>query len=185
MSAIRIKAKKAEGEHDLGTSKFLGNPVLPEELTELDESIMFLMQINLEEIKDLDTENILPHKGYLYFFLDTANGEYDLKPIVKYYDGEPTYLVDNYNSIVDGFEDLVDEYLITFEKCDDSEPGNKLLGVPSDWNYEDESKKLLFQYDPLDNEFDFLSFLDGYLYFFFHGDDYKDFDNIELMEEYS
>ena len=57
--AIKLKIKKAEGEYDQGLSKMLGNPVLPEGLVDtLPSSVMFLMQIRLEDIKDLDEDNV-------------------------------------------------------------------------------------------------------------------------------
>ena len=133
--AIRLKVRKAEGEYDLGASKFLGSPTLPKKWEKaFDSNTIFLMQIRLEDIKELDIDNVLPHKGYLYFFLDVTNGEYSLEPIVKYYSGEPTLCLNGFNDVVDGYEQFVDDWLIEFEKCDDSETGNKLLGIPNDWN---------------------------------------------------
>lgn len=186
MSAIKLKIKKAEGEYDVGLSKMLGNPVLPEGMDEsLPSTAMFLMQIRLEDIKDLDEDNILPHSGYLYFFLDTENGLYSLTPIVIYYDGEPTHHIDGFNDIVDGFEQYNQDYLIEFEKCDDEADGNKLLGHPSDWQYQEANDRLLFQLDPLDSEeMDLFSTFDGFLYFFFEGDK-VDFDKVKLIEDIS
>ena len=185
MSAIKLKIKKAEGEYDVGLSKILGNPVLPEGMDEtLPSTAMFLMQIRLEDIKDLDEDNILPHEGYLYIFLDVSNSEYSLKPIVKYTKSEPTICLNGFNDIVDGYEEYVDDYLITFEKCDDYETGNKLFGKPNDWNYAEEPKQLLFQFDPLDSEMGIFSHLDGLIYFFL-GKDGKTFKDVEIMEEIS
>ena len=65
MSAIRLKVKKAQGKHDLGTSKFLGSPTLPDGwVDEINGDIIFLLQIRLEEIKDLDKDNM--HNKSLY-----------------------------------------------------------------------------------------------------------------------
>lgn len=184
--AIRIKTKKAEGDYDQGLSKMLGNPVLPKGLDKkLPSTAMFLMQIRLEDIKDLDEENILPHKGYLYFFLDTADSIYNMKPIVVYYAGEPTHLITGFNEIVDEFERYNEDYLIEFEKCDDDADGNKLLGHPADWQYQETADRLLFQLDPLaDNEMDLFSLFDGFLYFFFEGDN-RDFSKVKLVEDIS
>ncbi len=185
MGAIHLKVVPAEGEYDLGRSKFLGRPTLPEGWSEqFGESVLFLVQIRLEEIKDLDPENLLPHTGYLYFFLDTEDSEYNLKPIVRYYPGEPTEVIDEFNSLVPGFESFTSDWLIEFEPCDEGDTGNKLLGIANDWNYAGEAPKLLFQYDPLDSEMGFLSHLDGLIYFFF-GEDPKDFDQITIQEEIS
>ena len=167
MSAIRLKVKKAEGKHDLGTSKFLGSPTLPEEMVnEFNGNVLFLLQINLEEIKDLDKENRLPHHGYLYVFLDTTD-DYNLVPIVRYYDGEPTCVVGDFNSTVPEFEQFVDEWLISFSECEDSETGNKLFGCPADWNYQEEPRELFLQFDPLDSEMGLFDYFDGLLYLFY------------------
>lgn len=186
MSAIRMKVKPAEGDYDLGASKFLGKPTFPKKLANesLPESVMFFLQIRLEDIKDLDKENMLPHTGYLYFFIDTADGLYGLKPIVRYYDEEPTHVLDDFNEEVPGFEEYTEDYLIEFAEAEDSETGSKLLGVPADWNYQDEPARLLFQFDPLDSEMGIFDQLDGLLYFFF-GEDKRDFSKVTLKEEFS
>lgn len=184
--AIRIKTKKAEGDYDQGLSKMLGNPVLPEGLEEtLPSTVMFLMQIRLEDIKDLDKDNILPHKGYLYFFLDTEDSVYNMKPIVIYYDGEPTNLITGFNEVVDECEKYNQDFLIEFEKCEDEADGNKLFGHPADWQYQETTDQLLFQLDPLaDGEMDLFSTFDGYLYFFFDGEN-RDFSKVKLVEDIS
>ena len=184
--AIKINVRKATGEYDQGVSKMLGNPVITEDiLNSLPPSAMFLMQIRLEDIKDLDTENVLPHQGYLYFFLDTEDGLYSLKPIIIYYDGEPTHFIDGFNDVVEGFEQYNQDYLITFEACEDSSDGNKLLGHPSDWQYQETTDRLLFQLDPLASaEMDLFSSFDGFLYFFFDGDTI-DFKKVKLIEDLS
>ena len=67
MNAIGIKIKKADGNHDPCTSKFFGAPVLPDGWPEMfSEDIIFFGQIRLSDIAELDTENKLPHTGYLY-----------------------------------------------------------------------------------------------------------------------
>ena len=185
MSAIRLKVKKAEGDYDLGASKFLGSPVIPEKwLDAFNDQTIFLMQIRLSDIKDLDKENKLPHTGYLYIFLDVSEGEYSLKPIVKYCKNEPTHVLSGFNDIVDGYEEFVDDYLMEFEECDDYETGNKLFGKPNDWNYVEESEELLFQFDPLDSDMNLFSQLDGLIYFFF-GKDRKTFKDVTICEEIS
>ena len=183
--AIKLKLKRAEGDYDLGTSKFLGNPVLPEKwLEDFSSETIFLMQLRLEELKDFDEENILPHEGYLYIFLDVSNSEYSMKPIVRYYKGEPTHCLNEFNGVVDGYEEFTDDYLIEFEKCDDYESGNVLLGKPNDWNYQDEPRRLLLQFDSLDSDMGIFDHLDGLLYFFL-GKDLKTFKDVELKEEIS
>ena len=186
MSGIRIKVKKPVGDYDVGASKMLGDPVLPEGmLDELPPTAMFLMQIRLEDIKDLDKENKLPHRGYLYFFLDTENDIYDLKPIVKYSEKEPKGHITEFNKAVDGFEEYSEDFLIEFEECEDSESGNKLLGFPGDWQFQETTDELLFQLDPMDSEeMNLFPTFDGYMYFFF-GEDKTKFDEIKFVEDFS
>ena len=50
---------------------------------------LFFCQIKLSDIAHLDTENILPHSGYLYIFLHTEDGKYHLGADVRYHDGQP------------------------------------------------------------------------------------------------
>ena len=183
--AIRMKVHKASGDYDVGASKFLGSPVLPNRwINAFDSDTIFFLQIRLKDIAALDEENLLPHEGYLYFFLDTAGTEYSLQPIVKYTKTEPINVVNGFNEIVEGYEEYVDDYLIEFEKCDDYETGNKLLGKPNDWNYAEDPRDLLLQFDPLDSEMGIFSHLDGLIYFFF-GKDRKTFKDVEIMEEIS
>ena len=185
MSAIHLKVKKAEGEYDLGASKFLGSPVLPDSMVDdFDQDTIFLLQLRLSDLKDLDKENKLPHEGYLYVFLDVSNSEYSMQPIVRYTKEEPTTCLNGFNDIVDGYEKFVDDYLIEFEECDDYEGGNKLFGRPNDWNYGEDPRDLFFQFDPLDSEMGIFSHLDGLIYLFF-GEDKSDFESIEIMEEIS
>ena len=186
MHGIKIKTKRAEGEYDVGASKMFGDPVLTEELYEsLPPTAMFLMQIRLEDIKDLDEENLLPHEGYLYFFLDTEDGLYNLKPIVRYVKEEPTQHITGFNETIEEFEKYNHDFLVEFEKCDESEDGNKLLGVAGSWQYQEEPNQLLLQIDPLaDPEMGILEVLDGFLYFFF-GEDKKDFNQVTLVEDIS
>ena len=184
--SIKMKIYPSDGTGKPNASKFLGCPVIPDEwLEEFDDNVMFLMQIKLSDIAQLDSDNLLPHKGYLYVFLDTTEGIYNLKPIIKYYDAEPYNIVDNFNSVVPEFTEYLDTFLISFEleNCDYN--GTKLLGNPSWWNYQDQPGPLLFQFDPLDNEINLFPTLDGLLYFFFNQNNKNDFSKITLIEDYS
>ena len=188
MSAIKIKVKKATGDYDLGCSKMLGSPTVPQEIVdELPAETMFLMQIRLEDIKDLDKENLLPHKGYLYVFLDVTDDIYDMHPIVKYYDGEPESIYNDFNEEIEGFENFVDDFIIEFEECEDDATGNKLLGCAGDWQFgEEEGGKLFLQIDPLDdNEMGLFPTFDGYIYLFFDEEEPSDFDKIRIVEDFS
>ena len=183
--AIGIKVKPAPEGYDPGASKFFGIPTVPLawEGNFYDDELFFC-QIRLSDIAELDKENRLPHSGYLYVFLETEDGKYHLKPDVRYYDGEPELAIDDFNAVVEGYERYTKAYLMEFSEVEEDEVCTRLFGVPSDWSYEDAPPKLLLQYDPLDNEMDFLDTLDGFVYLFF-GEDETDFETITLMEEYT
>lgn len=184
-NAIRIKMKKAPECYDLGASKLFGTPTIPAEWEkDFDEDEIFFCQIRLADIAALDEENRLPHTGYLYVFLHTEEGKYHLGADVRYYDGEPTLALGEFNEAVEGYERYSDAYLMEFSLTEEDEICTRLFGVPSDWNYVDEPPKLLLQYDPLDNDTDFLDDLDGFVYLFF-GEDEKDLKKVTLMEEYT
>ena len=103
--AIGIKCTRAEAGYDLAASKFFGTPTLPlgwEE--EYEESVLFFAQIRLADIAPFDKENRLPHTGYLYLFLDTKDGKYHMRPILRYHDGEPALAIDGFNAVVEGYE---------------------------------------------------------------------------------
>ena len=186
MNAIKIKTKKAIGDYDLGCSKMLGNPTLPKGMMdELPDDAIFLMQIKLDDIKDLDKDNKLPHTGYLYFFLRTENGIYDLKPIVKYSKEDPEEVIEDFNASIPDFEQFTQDFLIEFELCDESDIGNKLLGCPGDWQFSEEPDELLFQLDPMDNdEMGLFPTFDGMIYLFF-GKDKKNFKDVKILEDFS
>lgn len=189
MSAIRLKIKKNPGDYDPGVSKFLGNPTLPKGWANtFDESVIFFLQINLEELAELDKENVLPHKGYLYFFLDIAESQWDMKAIVRYYPGIPEEIVDGFNEAVPGFEKYTKDFVVEFEETDEASATTRLLGIPNDWNYAEEHRKLLLQFDPLDSDLDGLfTGIDGLLYFFFDEKEPFKYEKVkvELVEEFS
>lgn len=183
--AIKITAKKAPEGYDLAASKFFGTPTVPLAWGEdFYDDEFFLGQIRLSDIAGFDKENRLPHTRYLYFFLHTENGKYDLGADVRYHDGEPELAVDDFNTSVEDFERYTDAYLMEFSETDEDEVCTRLFGVPSDWYYEDTPPKLLLQHDPLDNEMNFLDDSDGFLYFFL-GEEENDFEKVTLWEEYT
>ena len=183
--AIKITAKKAPKEYDAGASKFFGCPTIPFDWeNDFDDDEIFLCQIRLSDIGELDTENRLPHTGYLYVFFHTAEGRYSLYGDIRFYDGEPQLALEDFNATVDEFSQYTDAYLMEFSETDEDEICTRLFGIPSDWGYADEPPKLLMQFDPLDNDMGFLDSIDGFLYFFF-GEDDKDLTQITLHEEYS
>ncbi|MBE6587561.1 MAG: DUF1963 domain-containing protein [Ruminococcaceae bacterium] len=183
--AIRITVKKAPEGYDIAKSKFFGVPTIPlawEDDFYDDE--MFFCQIRLSDIAELDRENRLPHRGWLYVFIGTVEGKYRLCANVRYHDGEPELAIDDFNDSVEGYEKYTEAYLMEFSEAEEDEDCTRLFGVPSDWNYAYEPPKLLMQYDPLDNDMGFLDDLDGFLYLFF-GENEKDFNSIALAEEYT
>lgn len=70
--AIRINQIPVSVEGQIGTSKFGGRPSLPEGMDwpfYEENPMVFIAQINLEEINQFDFENVLPDKGMIYFFI--------------------------------------------------------------------------------------------------------------------
>ena len=183
--AIGIKVKRAEGRYDPGASKFFGTPTVPANYVEsFEDDEIFFCQIRLSDIAEYDKDNLLPHTGYLYVFLYTEDGKYNLRPDVRYYNGQPTHAIEGFNLDVEGYEDYDTEWLMEFYRTGEDADGIKLFGFPSDWNYVNDPPRLMMQYDPLDSEMGFLDSVDGYLYLFFSEDE-RDFDNINLHLEYS
>ena len=184
-SAIRITPKKAPENYDLGASKFFGVPTVPQAWQDdfYDDEIFFC-QIRLSDLAELDTENKLPHSGYLYVFLHTEDSKYRLRADVRYYAGEPDMALDGFNEAVEEYEQFCYAWLMEFGETDGDEICTKLFGAPSDWNYADEPPKMLMQYDPLDNDMGFLDSLDGFVYLFF-GENEKDLSAVTLWEEYT
>ena len=183
--AIGIHIKKADRVYDLGTSKFFGTPTVPSAWeTDFDEDEIFFCQIRLRDIAALDTENRLPHTGYLYVFLYTRNGNRDLMADVRYYDGEPEMAIDDFNATVPGYEICNDAWLMEFSPAEEDGDQTRLLGIPSDWNYAEAPPRLLLQFDPLDNPMGFLRNMDGFLYLFF-GENTSDLTAVTLHAEYS
>ena len=165
MNAIGIKIKKADGEHDYGASKFFGAPAVPAEWQDrFSEDVIFFAQIRLSDIAELDTENKLPHTGYLYLFLDVEMYPYP-EAWAYYYDGEPQVVIDDFNEAEPQFAHLNEDWLMTFEAVDEAADGMRLFGVPSS-GYETDAE-LLLQFDPLAADTGFLEEIDGYAYLFF------------------
>lgn len=177
MNAIGIKIKKADKNSDLGASKFFGAPVLPSQWQDMfSDDVIFFAQIRLSDIAELDTENNLPHTGYLYLFLDVEM--YPYQAMAYFYDGEPNVVIDDFNEIEPQFAHLNEDWLMSFEPTEENSDGIRLFGVPSsDYAAEEE---LLLQFDPLAENTGFLDNIDGYTYFFF-GNDKNDFDAVSFV----
>ena len=164
--AIGINVTK--GVHDEGESKFFGSPAVPADwVDEFDENVIFMCQINLNDIAELDKDNVLPHNGYMYIFLDTV--DYPYQPIVRFSEAEPDTVIDDFNDIDDEFAPLTEGWKMTFSEVADDSEGIRLFGAPKGWAYEEKPPKLLMQYDPLSTEMPFLDSVDGYAYLFYDG----------------
>lgn len=181
--AIGIKVKKADKASNPGASKFFGDPTVPNAWVEKwSDDVLFFCQIRLSDIAELDSDNRLPHTGYLYIFLDTEVFPYT--PMVYYYDGEPDTVIDDFNEAETEFSHLTEAWEMEFTKADDDADGIKMFGIPSDWSYGEPVPKLFMQYDPLEAPMGFLDNADGFAYFVF-GEDEKDLENISLQIERS
>ncbi len=181
--AIGIKVTKADGNYDMGASKFFGAPVIPKEWQGIFlDTEMFLCQIKCDDIAMLDEGNRLPHKGYLYVFLDVKG--YPFKPRVLYYSGQPTVVVDDFNKNVPFAEHLTNEWLMSFKPAAEDSGGIRLLGVPTDWNYAEPAPDVFMQYDPLEADMGFQDSVDGYVYLLF-GEESDNLGDIIYREERS
>ena len=143
---IGLTVEKAHGEYDPGTSKFLGSPTMPEEwLTDgtVGEDDFFFAQLRIAEFKKFADAALLPEKGFIYFFLcETDSG---FEPNVRYFDGEPETLIDDFNAGFDILGNDADvDYSADFTECDDNSDGTVIL-------VDDGDSIILLQYDPLDD----------------------------------
>lgn len=195
--AIGIQLSKTDDDL-FCKSKWWGNPDIPADL-ELDDSLMFICQIRCEDIVDYDKDNILPHKGMMYFFGDIAYylGYYDdFEPQSSSYwdnDAVRVYYVEDVDENL--FKQLVfdDDYFpkigerkMEFRLTDDDSYGNKLLGNPYMIEHEDWSPPYcgwhnLLQIDSDDDDDYNLMFMDmGLLYLIIKPEDLdkKDFTKV-------
>ena len=112
---ITIFTEPNEDNEILNKSKIGGKPYLPKDFVwpyyqEL--PLSFLAQINIEEVKALDKDNLLPDKGMLYFFYELETEEWGFKPENKgcskvfYYED-----ISNFE-LIDFPEDMEDDYKI-------------------------------------------------------------------------
>ncbi len=141
---IGITTQFAKSENDPGTSKFFGAPTMPEEwLTDgtVADDEFYFAQMRLAEIAPYDTEHLLPETGFLYFFLAETDGGF--RANVRYFDGEPETLVDDFNEGFDLGDDTLADCSASFEETEDAPDGTALLR-------RDGGEIVLLQYDPLD-----------------------------------
>lgn len=186
--AIKMKLMKPQDEYDEGQSRFFGDPAIPAWMEdEIEEDEVFLAQIRLPDIATLDTENILPHEGWLYFFIkaEDASAWTPKQAVVRYSKGEPEMVLVDFNAESNIPDKMNETWLIDFEPAEEEAgSGMKLLGEPFDWNYADPAPQLLLQYDPLDSPSSFLEEMDGVAYLF-AGRDMEKFTDAVWHAEYS
>lgn len=167
--AIGMKLFRPQRAYSPDRSKFFGPPAIPAWMeSQIAEDEVFLAQIRLSDIAALDTDNVLPHEGWLYFFVKTEDSSAwsPKQGVVRYSKERPTVIIDDFNAASPVPEGMNHTWLVDFEPVEADAPGMKLLGVPYDWNYADPAPMLLFQYDPLKSPAPFLSEMDGVVYFF-------------------
>lgn len=196
MYSIKISTQFIEEEVPFCSSKFWGNPDMPESFEiptykddEGDEAhYTFVCQINCNEIAHLDPDNKLPHKGMLYFFAKIGYYAGDVffndplksglnKDAVKvfyypkddYKNFEQMILLDD-----DDEEVALREQKVTFTFVDEDKEGicresHKLLGTPGylDDNIDHTKYELLLQLDSCDLEDGAeLNFMDCGMFYF-------------------
>jgi hypothetical protein len=182
--AIGIKIKPAGDVYDVKSSKFFGAPTVPREWLDdrFSQDEMFFCQIRLSDIAALDSENRLPHEGYLYVFLRTAKGKDNLELVLREYSGDSTIVINWFNEPVDGYAYLRSDYLMEFFEVEENYAGTKLFGTPASWGLDETPPKVFFQFNPKDTDAGFLEDLNGYLYLLF-GEDESDLSQVELYLE--
>lgn len=110
-TSIRINYDSNTGECPIGRSKIGGNPDLPKDFNwfyykgmaydgiEKNRPLSFMAQINCEEAKQYDIDNLLPDRGMLYFFYELDTMAWGFEPTHKgsarvyYYSGNTADLV--------------------------------------------------------------------------------------------
>ena len=80
-------------------SKVGGYPYISSQI-EIDNCWMFIMQINCEEIKALDKQDLFPSVGILYFFLDPSRLSGEAKDAVKIVYSQTINNLENNTSIL-------------------------------------------------------------------------------------
>ena len=123
-NSIRLyQAATDENDLKIGQTKIGGRPDLPKGVTwasekstivttqkkflffsstketKITKSLSFIAQINLSELAQLDSENLLPQSGFLYFFYSAEQEAAGFDPLDKdkfrvlYFDGKPDELI--------------------------------------------------------------------------------------------
>jgi len=120
---ITIFTEPNEDNEILNKSKIGGKPYLPKDFVwpyyqEL--PLSFLSQINLEEVKSLDKDNLLPDKGMLYFFYELETQEWGFKPENKgcskvfYYEDISNFELIDFPEDIEDYN-IVPEFKVNFK----------------------------------------------------------------------
>lgn len=151
-TSIKLVFSKG-GEVRPGSSKWWGAPDLPaghpypvvpcsEDGDDWDEPLTFLCQIRCEDIATLDTENLLPHEGMLYFFaavdyflglecpVFTPLGEWDRRAVRVVYSPTCEGLEPYEMHYDDGTDVFFPAIAMSFESAPARDDSFKLLGRP-------------------------------------------------------
>lgn len=138
-----------------GQSKWWGEPDMPETLDwpsvkvtdedgeTYDDPLTFICQIRCEDICPMDSDNLLPHEGILYFFaaLDYFLGDIETPTYPGMGEWQRDYfrvlysptcddLHTHHVNFPDGTPATMPAETVTFSKGDASDDGLKLLGNP-------------------------------------------------------
>ena len=191
-----IKIILEESAEDLFMqSKWWGNPDMPEKF-EVPDDLTFICQIRCDELAGYDQENLLPHKGMLYFFaaIDYYFGNFDSYcPSDFYWDNNDVKVfyvedIDNqtFEQVVFVDDDdqpvAMKEMKMVFEKTGPMCDTNKMLGEPYNREWEDWDEPYagwteLLQVDSDDYKGASLNFIDwGMLHIIINPNDLKNKD---------
>ncbi len=197
MDSIKICLEKSDEDLFL-QSKWWGNPDMPVNF-DVPDDLTFICQIRCDEIAKYDKENLLPHKGMLYFFaaIDYYFGNFDSYCPCGYWGNEDVkvfYVEDIDNQT---FEQVVfvddddkpvawKEMKIVFSSSGPMCNRNKMLGEPynrewENWDPPYDGWTELLQVDSDDYDEGTLNFMDwGMLHILINPNDLRnrDFSNV-------
>ena len=157
--AIKINIQPT-AEDLAGKSHWWGFPDLPETCewpcNEDGDLLTFICQIHLEEVAELDVDNILPHKGMIWFFADLdyflgdldapcgGTGEWERGTFKVLYSEDCSNLLTHEYYWEDGEPAVLPAEEMTFEAASETDFSFKLLGMPAmTEGYENENEGLM------------------------------------------
>ena len=167
---IRISYTESDGLLSETSSKIGGKPALPADFiwTEYNgkgycddeyvkRPLSFMAQINLEDIAEYDTENLLPKTGVLSFFYELVTMQWGFEPTdrgsarVYYFDDKTTLSARDFPQNMD--EDVyVSELKISFEKHISLPYPDNFYSDDFDWDkYEECCSELGYEQDAMGN----------------------------------